>query len=130
MEHPTPSIKIRIKSAFESGTSISQLSKIFGYHRNSISRWIENSNEDPKFLTLRKSGSGRPSKLAGQYGKKILQMIKKPASEYGFETDFWTTGRLQTVCKVNLKFNGTELTHSISYDFIPYNRSAGVKARK
>jgi transposase len=99
MAHPSAIIKLKIKNAFNCGTSISQLVNIFGYHRNSISRWIKHSKYDPKFQQERKSGSGRPSKLSGKHGKKIIEMIKNPASKFGFETDFWTTGRIQKLCK-------------------------------
>ena len=102
MTHPSPDIKIKITDAHKDGTSISQLVNIFGYHRNSIRRWIKSAKKDPTFETPRKTGSGRPSAFSGKSGKKLLRIISKPASKFGFETDFWTTLRIQKVCKDEL----------------------------
>jgi transposase len=53
----------------------------------------------------RKIGSGREPKINTSNAKKILQIIQKPASEYGFETDLWNSKRICQVCwsQLNLK---------------------------
>jgi transposase len=99
MSHPDALTKIKITEAYKSGTSITQLVNIFGYHRNSITRWIKISKKDPEFSEPRKSGSGRPGSFSGKSGKKLIQIISEPASKFGFETDLWTTSRIKKVCK-------------------------------
>jgi transposase len=102
MSHPDSQTKFKITEAYNDGTSITQLVNIFGYHRNSISRWIKTAKKDPKFSIPRKSGSGRPASFSGKAGNRLMDIISKPASKFGFETDLWTTGRIQKVCKDEL----------------------------
>ena len=110
MKHPDSVIKLKIKTAYEAGTSITQLVTIFGYHRNSISRWLKISNHDPKFQKKRKSGNRKLSLFSGKYGKDLIRIVKNPASKFGFETDFWTTRRLQKVCHTELGFKTSRMT--------------------
>ena len=110
MKHPTSVTKLQISTAFNSGTSITQLVNIFGYHRNSISKWIKDSELDPSFEKGRKIGSGRPSNFSGKTGKSLLRIISKPASKYGFETDFWTTNRISKVCRDRLKIRTSRMS--------------------
>jgi transposase len=42
----------------------------------------------------RKPVSGRPRKLARLDADALVDMVLSPASEFGYETDFWTTRRL------------------------------------
>jgi transposase len=110
MQHPDSSTKLKIKNAYEAGTSIAQLVNIFGHHRNSISRWLKISKKDPKFQRKRKSGSGKQSKFAGKIGRDLIRIVKNPASKFGFETDFWTTRRLQKVCHDEIGFKTSRMT--------------------
>ena len=105
MTHPNSEIKKRIVAAHSSGTSIAQLSTLFGYHRNSIRTWIELANSRKSFDRAKNPGSGRPSKFNGKLGQQLLKMIEKPASHFNFETDFWTTARIKRVCKDYLKLD-------------------------
>jgi transposase len=105
MTHPNSEFKKRIVAAHSSGTSIAQLSTLFGYHRNSIRTWIELANSRKSFDRSKNSGSGRPSKFKGKLGQQLLKMIEKPASHFNFETDFWTTARIKRVCKDYLKLD-------------------------
>jgi transposase len=103
MTHPNSEIKQKIVAAHNSGASIAQLSSLFGYHRNSISSWIKISKASKSFERAKKPGSGRPSKLNGKLGNRLLKIVGKPASQFDFETDFWTTARIQQVCRDELK---------------------------
>jgi transposase len=110
MSHPDSQTKSRLAQAHKSGTSIAQLVTISGYHRNSITRWIKASKKDPDFVKPRKSGSGRPASFSGKTGRKLLQIISKPASKFGFETDLWTTGRIQKVCEDELDLTTSKMS--------------------
>ena len=48
---------------------------------------------------------GRSSKITQSSSKKLVSIIKKPASKFGFETDLWNTKRIQVVCKKELKIS-------------------------
>lgn len=110
MNHPDAQTKQKISKAYHAGTSITQLVSIFGYHRNSIRRWIKNSKKDPEFKKPRKSGSGRHSNFSGSSGKKLLRIIAKPASQFGFETDLWSIGRMQKVSRERLKIPTSKMS--------------------
>jgi len=102
MTHPNADIKKKVLAAYKAGNSIAHLVEVFGFHRNSIRMWIKNGRKNPDFIRRKKPGSGRPSAFSNQSGKKLLTIISKPASSYGFETDFWTTKRIRQVCREKL----------------------------
>src|SRR5207302_10650902 len=95
----------KICAAARTGQSITSLSTIFGYHRNSISRWIKERRSGGSFQRKKEPGSGRRSAITCAIGKKLLRILKRPASKYGFENDVWTTLRIQAVCHKHLKLS-------------------------
>lgn len=103
MIHPNAYTKKKVVTAFHAGNSIAHLVEIFGFHRNSIRQWIQKSENDSEFKRSTDPGSGRPSSFSGKIAARLLRTISKPASCFGFETDFWTTARIQRVCKEKLK---------------------------
>ena len=102
MAYPTTEIKQKVILAYNSGNSITHLVDIFGFHRNSIRNWINAYEADPYLKRRSDPGSGRPSSFDTKSGKRLLRIISKPATLFGFETDFWTTARIRRVCKENL----------------------------
>ena len=109
MNHPTSQIKLQIVHAVAGGMSITQVSETFGYHRNSITRWIKAVKKDPKLEAPRKSGSGRPAYFSGETGNQLLEVLSEPASKFGFETDFWTISRILQVCNDKLGVNPSRM---------------------
>lgn len=103
MLHPTNEMKTKIVEAYRGGNSITHLVQIFKFHRNSIRHWIQVSKFDPKFSRRTSPGSGRLSVFDKKLSKRLLTIVSKAASSFGFETDFWTTARIQRVCKEVLK---------------------------
>ena len=103
MSHPNADIKRKVVTAYRAGNSISHLVNIFGFHRNSIRNWINTSDRNPAFLRRKAPGSGRLSVFSGTAGKRLLKIVSKPALNFGFETGFWTTGRIRRVCKERLR---------------------------
>jgi len=82
----------------------SQVAKTFGVNRSTVSRWCDRYDKRKKNDGLsRLSGSGRPPVLNDQQLKEIKSIVLTPASEYGFETDFWTCRRITQVIKKDLK---------------------------
>lgn len=103
MKYPTTDLKCKVVEAHSAGNSITSLVNIFGFHRNTISRWIAIASKDPEFSRSHNPGSGRRSGISPSQSKRLIKIIEKPATDYGFETDFWTTRRLLRICKDNLK---------------------------
>ena len=46
---------------------------------------------------------GRPAKINKTNAKRIIKIISRPASEFGYDSDFWTTARLVQIAKRKLK---------------------------
>lgn len=103
--HPTPAEKKKICAAVRNGQSIAHLSKIFQYHRNSISKWVKENRQGKSLARKQKPGSGRIPKIDCVKGRELLKILKRPASEYGFENDCWTTPRIRVVCQKHLGIN-------------------------
>jgi len=77
----------------------SELSSDYGYGKTSIHRWANEYKKNKEITRSKKPGSGRPSKISSTNGKRLLKIITKPASDYGFETDLWNTSRIEIICK-------------------------------
>ena len=101
--YPSSELKEKIAELYLNGKSPSELSSDYGYNKSSIHRWANQYKKNKKIVRSKKPGSGRPAKIDGADGKKLLKIISKPASTYNFETDLWNTSRIQIICKKNLK---------------------------
>ena len=106
------STKIRVVRSIVNGeNSIVGIAKTLGVGRASIHRWINRFKEKKSIPRLHSSEVGRPSAIDLSCGKKLLKMIKQPASKFGYESDFWTRRRIiQTAKKeFNLKLSKSGL---------------------
>jgi len=73
---------------------VTVVARAYGTDRSTIHRWIcRYSNGGPQGL-LRRPVSGRPRRFDGVDPQKLRSIVMSSASQYGFETDFWTTRRL------------------------------------
>ena len=102
-KHPEAKEKQKICEAAKNGYTISHLVKIFGYHRNSISKWLKEEKKGSDFSRKKYPGSGKTPKIDRKTGRKLLKFLKQPASKFGFENDFWTTTRILIVCEKHLR---------------------------
>ena len=95
-------IKLKSVLAIQNGDqSVINVKKTLGVSRSTIYRWIERYAKTGELKRM--ESSGRPPKIDIGTGKKLLKIIKKKATKYGFESDFWTTRRIQQVLKKELK---------------------------
>jgi transposase len=85
------------------GTLVAQA---FGSDRTTIHRWVLRFQTHGPCGLLRKPGNGRPRKLAELDQDLLQDIVLSPTSDFGYETDFWTTRRLiqviQTTFDVHL----------------------------
>lgn len=103
MKHADATMKKKVIAAYRAGNSIAHLASIFKFHRNSIRNWIKISEKSPEKLDLKTPGRGRPGVFNGRVGGRLIKIISQPATKFGYETDFWTTARIQVVCKERLQ---------------------------
>lgn len=113
--------------AYENNQTISSISETFNVHRSTVHRWIE-KNESETSLDRRKNpGSGRPPKLSDKQIAKLTRLILKPASAYGFETDFWTIKRIIDIAKRYLKI---KISKTTMYEILYNERYSYKKPEK
>ena len=58
----------------------------------------------------RQAGSGRPHILDSENRERLTAIVMKPASRFGYETNFWTCRRLIQVTEQELKVNISQST--------------------
>jgi transposase len=73
---------------------VTVVARAYGTDRTTVHRWISRFRGNGELGLLRKEGNGRPRKLENLDGDTLKQIVLSPASDYGYETDFWTTRRL------------------------------------
>jgi transposase len=93
--HSTIDTRVRaVSSIVDGGLTVTEAARAFGTDRSTIHRWLSRFLADSKNGLKRKRGSGRPRKLVGLDAGALIDIVLAPATEFGYETDFWTTRRL------------------------------------
>jgi transposase len=103
--------------------SVISVSKFYHIHRSTLYRWIDKKTETKSLERKQTPGSGRPSKLSEKNIKKLTRLILKPASYYGYDTDFWTIKRIIGIAKKYLKI---KISKTTMYEIL-YNEEYSYK---
>jgi transposase len=75
--------------------AIVDVAKAYHTHRSTLHRWLSRYYEAGSAQGLvRRPVSGRPVALSQLKAEDLREIVLKPATEFGYETDFWTCGRL------------------------------------
>jgi len=96
---PYSTIEIRRSAvnAVRRGVAIGQVASSFGVDRTTIYRWVSRFDAEGEHGLQRRPGSGRPRKLEELTEWELREIVLTAPSEFGFETDLWTVGRLRRV---------------------------------
>jgi transposase len=124
---PSKELKEKIAELHLSGNSSEDLASDFGYGKSSIHRWSNEYKKRKEILRSQLPGSGRPAKINPANGRKILKLITRPASEFGFETDLWNTSRLKIICQKKLKI---KMSHMAIWRFLVKFEQSFKKVQK
>ena len=93
--HSTYDIRHRaVMAVVDEGLPIVVVAQAFGTNRITLYRWLVRFEEEGERGLVRRSVAGRPRKLAALDREALREIVLAPASNYGYETDFWTTRRL------------------------------------
>jgi transposase len=103
-KHASPDTRKRAVVAYKANKqTVEAIAENFGITRNTLYRWVHQartSKEEKKYTA--KPGRGRKRILGVKEFKKLLKILKKPASKYGFSDDLWCLPRLREVIKTEL----------------------------
>jgi transposase len=95
--YSTLDIRVRAVDAVSRGLPAGEVANAYGIDRATLFRWVNRFDESGLSGLKRKVGSGRPRLLKDLDEDALLEIVLLPATELGFETDFWTIGRLHRV---------------------------------
>lgn len=84
------------------GMPVGQVAAAYHVDRTTLYRWVQRFEQSGEDGLRRRPGSGRPRKLEELTESELRGIILSPASEFGFETDLWTVGRLRRVIRDEL----------------------------
>ena len=93
--HSTYDVRLRaVRAVCEEHLPVIIVARAFGTNRSTLHRWLSRFKVNGDVGLSRRPGSGRPRKLENLDRDTFKQIVLSPASDYGYETDFWTTRRL------------------------------------
>ena len=107
----TYEIRVRAVEAARQGMAVADVAKAYQVNRSTVHRWatryeLQNGNKG----LLRQPVSGRPCILSKISDRQLLSIVLKPASSFGYETDFWTCPRLCRVIQQEFKVKPSRWT--------------------
>lgn len=105
VRHSSFDTRVRAVNAILNGQRKVDVAMAYQIDYSTLHRWCERhqSGDREDFSILeRRTGSGRPHLLNDDHRKELNAFVLKPASSFGYETDFWTCRRLIQVVKQNL----------------------------
>jgi transposase len=99
MTYSTYDVRERaVRAVVEDGIAVVDVAKAYHTHRATMHRWLARYHQEGGNRGLiRRPVSGRPRALSELKGEDFRDIVLKPASAFGYETDFWTCRR---VCDV------------------------------
>jgi len=96
--YSTHELRVRAIQALQDGMPLTQVAQAYQVDRTTLYRWkVRFEQAGGTQGLLRSPGSGRPRKLQNLSLSQWREMVLKPASTFGFETDFWTAKRIHQV---------------------------------
>ena len=93
--YSTFDVRIRaVRAVMDDGLTVTDVAQAYGSNRSTIHRWLNRFADDGDSGLERRPVAGRPRKLASLDADTLMDIVLAPATEFGYETDFWTTRRL------------------------------------
>ena len=93
--HSTYDIRLRaVRAVLDEQMPVMVVAQAYGTDRSTVHRWMSRFASSGECGLLRKPVNGRPRKLQSLDYDTLKNIVLSPASDYGYETDFWTTRRL------------------------------------
>lgn len=100
-EHRYSTYEVRLAAvrAVLHGMSIVDVADAFATDRRTLHRWLQRYRLDGATGLQRQAGSGRPRVLAELTVAELRNLVLRPATTFGYESDLWTVQRLRHVIR-------------------------------
>lgn len=85
---------LAVRAVREQQLPVTVVARAYGTDRSTVHRWLSRYESHGDTGLTRRPVSGRPRKVASLNTEALREIVLAPASDYGYETDFWTTRRL------------------------------------
>lgn len=95
-------LRFRAVKLRKNGWKVNDIAESFGLNRGSVSRWFTKFKHKGRKALRRTKAKGAKPKLNIKHKKQILRWLKRPATDYGFETPLWTCLRVKQLIKKKL----------------------------
>jgi transposase len=93
--YSTLDVRMRaVRAIVDEGMTINEVAQAYGTDRSTIYRWLGRFATKGETGLERRPASGRPRMLTNLDSDALVDIVLTPATEFGYETDFWTTRRL------------------------------------
>jgi transposase len=95
--YSTFDVRVRAVDAIQRGMQVTEVADAYRVERTTVFRWVRRHREERQSGLFRRPGSGRPRKLQSVAAEQLWEIVLRPASHFGFETDLWSVGRVHQV---------------------------------
>ena len=92
-----------VQAVLCAGLPVGDVAKAYSTDRTTLFRWLKRYQRQGEIGLRRQVGSGRPRKLRQMNSQRFWNLILQPATNFGYETDLWTVGRVHQVVQEKLK---------------------------
>ena len=93
--YSTFDVRIRaVRAVMDDGLTVTAVAEAYGTDRSTVHRWLSRFARAGEDGLERSPVPGRPRKLTSLDADTLIDLVLAPATEFGYETDFWTTRRL------------------------------------
>lgn len=123
-KYSTYEMRVRAVAAVSRGAPVGEVAFAYDIDRTTLFRWVTRSRRNGVDGLQRKVGSGRPRLLTELNDNALLDIVLRPATEFGYETDLWTIGRLHHVVQAEFQ---TTISHDTIWRRV---RDAGLTYQK
>lgn len=97
-------MRFRAVQCYEEGKGVLEIADHLGLHWGSVSRWLTKWRRGGLKALQARRASGRPRKLdCREHGRAIVELVSRPATQYGYEHPLWTCKRIAQVIRDRLK---------------------------
>jgi transposase len=122
-KHTPTAEKIKAIESYERGMSIEDIIEIYDIKLNAFYVWLRKFKKNHNYSDLENKHGGGPSKAISPYWeKRLLKMILKPATKYGFEDGLWSTKRIAWLIndKLNIKVSPITIWRLLTNNLFSY----------